>query len=347
MIGGSRPCLVAPVALTARAEQARARAGVVLSGSWVRAARGARAADAILAGLPQAVPSWDTWAARTDSDVIVRFAGPRPEARLVVKVGWSPAGAQALIAQLAALTALRSHEALDGLAPVLPEVVASGTTAGRPWVVERALPGVDARRWTRSGDTARALEATARGVAALHAATAVPRIVDGALLDVLVDERLALLAGVRDGRALDALRGSLRASLEGRTLLVSRSHGDLWLGNVLLADDGSALTGLVDWEASRPADLPGVDLAHLVISTRALVQGASLGRVVRRLLAGDEPLTPLEARLLEGEGAPPARELVVLAWLQHVAQRLTQTSLHSPTRWLRRTVDPVLAGLAD
>ena len=28
---------------------------------------------------------------------------------------------------------------------------------------------------------------------------------------------------------------------------------------------------------------------------------------------------------------------VLLAWLQHVAQRLTQTSLHTQTRWLRRT----------
>ena len=71
---------------------------------------------------------------------------------------------------------------------------------------------------------------------------------------------------------------------------------------------------------------------------------------MRRLLSGREPLSPLEARLLEPyapDGGPSTRALVLLAWLQHVAQRLTQTSLHTQTRWLRRTVDPVLAGLSE
>jgi hypothetical protein len=111
-----------------------------------------------------------------------------------------------------------------------------------------------------------------------------------------------------------------------------------------------ALTGLVDWEASREHDLPGIDVAHLVISTRSIVQGSSLGGVMRRLLSGQEPLTALEAKLLAPytpAGGPSTRALVLLAWLQHVAQRLTQTSLHTQTRWLRRTVDPVLAGLSD
>ena len=187
-----------------------------------------------------------------------------------------------------------------------------------------------------------ALAAAARGVAPLYATTGMARTVDDALLDTLVDARIEPLARVRgDDESLRRLRHDLRSSLEWRTLVLARSHGDLWLGNVLLAPDGSAVTGVVDWEASRPADLPGIDLAHLVISTRSLVDGAPLGTVVRRALAGEERLSPLEAELLapyaDTEG-PAVRELLVLAWLP-------QTALHSPTRWLRRTVDPVLAEL--
>src|SRR5207253_548916 len=83
--------------------------------------------------------------------VVVRFAGPRPDAQLVVKVGWSPAGAAALAAQRDALAALRRSAGLGALDAVLPRTVASGEAGGRPWVVERALPGADGRRWTRGG----------------------------------------------------------------------------------------------------------------------------------------------------------------------------------------------------
>src|SRR3954470_10106663 len=65
--------------LAAEAEDLRGRAGTILSGAWLRNARGARLARAILADVPAASATWDTWAARTDSDVVVRFAGPRPD----------------------------------------------------------------------------------------------------------------------------------------------------------------------------------------------------------------------------------------------------------------------------
>ena len=335
--------------LAARGEDLRARLGTAVNGGRARAAQGARLADEILATMPEADAAWETWAARTDSDVVVRFAGPRPEARLVVKIAWSPAGAAALAKQRDALAALRTAPALGALAAVLPRELAAGDAQGHPWVVEHALAGVDARRWTRDATIERALEATARGVAPLHTATGAMRTMNGTLLDALIDERLAHLDRVRGPhQGLRRLRAELREALDGRDMLVARSHGDLWLGNALLAPDASALTGLVDWEASRPADLPGVDLAHLVISTRTLVRGASLGRVVQRLLSGAEPLSPLEERLLAphtAPGGPGVRELVLLGWLQHAAQRLTQSELHRHGLWLRRTVDPVLAGL--
>src|SRR4051812_8475474 len=116
---GLLPAAGSGSSLVVRAEDLRARLGTAASGGRARAAQGARLADDILAALPEADPAWDTWAARTDSDVVVRFAGPRPDARLVVKIAWSLAGAAALAKQRDALAALRNGAALGPLADVL------------------------------------------------------------------------------------------------------------------------------------------------------------------------------------------------------------------------------------
>jgi hypothetical protein len=101
----------------------------------------------------------------------------------------------------------------------------------------------------------------------------------------------------------------------------------------------------VDWEGSRAEDLPVVDLAHLVLATRCNRLGRDIAHVVGALLDGDDGLEPHELALLEPYLCDDLElgDLVLLAWLQHVAQRLTQSTLHHRGRWLRRNVDPVLA----
>jgi aminoglycoside phosphotransferase (APT) family kinase protein len=125
-------------------------------------------------------------------------------------------------------------------------------------------------------------------------------------------------------------------------------HGDLWFGNAMLSTDGSAVTGLVDWTSSLPSGLPAVDMAHLMISSRAIASGRDEGMAAARLLDGRDPLTAFERELLDQHGAGLSdvirlEDLVLLAWLQHVGHVLGGSKLRLPRLWLRRNVDPVLA----
>jgi len=111
-------------------------------------------------------------------------------------------------------------------------------------------------------------------------------------------------------------------------------------GNVLLAPDG-AVSAVIDWEAATDLGLATVDLAHLLITTRALVQRQELGRAVAQLLTG--PLAAQRPR----EGAPSMRTAVLLAWLHHVTGNLAKAERYTRHgRWIRRNIDPVLAAMA-
>ena len=337
----------------------RGHLGEGMSGAWLRRWRVVPLARRIVAALPPpqraalANRTMVLRTLRTDSDVVVVRAEAGGEPRLVVKVAWSPAGAAALRAHCEALGAIRRVPALDGLAGVLPEVVTEGSLRGRQHLVERALPGVDGRRFARSPLCESALSAAADRIGALHRCTATPGAFDDAAMGRIVDQRLATIARARpaaDTQArLAALRRALEPALSGLRVGFARVHGDLWLGNLLLSADATSVTGIVDWEASRPLDLPGVDLAHLVLATRSARHRRELGVVARSLLEGTERLTDFERGLIESAVEPyaearlPLRELVLLAWLQHVAQRLDQGTLHHRARWLRRNVAPVLA----
>jgi O-antigen/teichoic acid export membrane protein/aminoglycoside phosphotransferase len=324
------------------AASARAATADALSGGFGRRARAAGlarriAADAGVPGEPRAI--------RTDSDVVVFLtAGETPVA---VKIAGTEAGAAALTAQREALAALAAEPALNGFRALLPEVLGHGTLDGSRYVVERALPGVDGRALVRRGPAHAVRTAAAHAMDDLYRATERTVTVDARLLCRLLDDRIATIRGAHSsdvGDRLGALRIELAEALLGRRVVVARTHGDLWLGNVLFDPDTRTPTGIVDWEASRAEDLPAVDVAHLVLATRCDAQGRDLGRVVCALLDGDERLGSEERSLIEPhlEDRIYMRDLVLMAWLQHVSQRLTQSSLHHRGRWMRRNVDPVL-----
>jgi O-antigen/teichoic acid export membrane protein/aminoglycoside phosphotransferase len=331
-----------------RADELRARAADAAGGGRARRRSSATLAERIAAPLGASLER--ARFARTDSDVIVAVTAPGAGEELAIKVAWSPYGAAALAKELAAVTALRRLGGANGWHARVPEILDHGSIDGHDYLVERALPGVDGRRFARSSGRRRAVRAVALAVSDLYDSTAVERSLGDALLSDLVDRPLAQVAG-RYGRGWNrfgALRRELHAALLGRRALVGRVHGDLWLGNALLTPDGATLTGLLDWEASRRGDLPAVDLAHLLLSTRSVADGRPLGLVARRMLDGADGLTAFERTLLAPYLDAPepldVRTVVILAWLRHVTLRLSQCT--PPRRWFRRNVAPVLEGVS-
>jgi Ser/Thr protein kinase RdoA (MazF antagonist) len=134
----------------------------------------------------------------------------------------------------------------------------------------------------------------------------------------------------------------LTAALSSRDLNVARTHGDFWLGNVLLDHSRREprVTGIIDWENSVSAGIPEVDLAHLWLSMqRSGLAGGVLMAVMRGSfadvldLSDDDLVNPdLSAGLV-----------VVLAWLAHVTDGLQRSTHFALGRvWMRRNVLDVL-----
>jgi O-antigen/teichoic acid export membrane protein/aminoglycoside phosphotransferase len=335
-----------PVRSRTLAASARAAVADALSGGFGRRAQAGALARRIAA---ETSSPGTLRPVRTDSDVVVFLTDADPG--VAVKIGCSPVGADALSAQRDALLELRRTPGLNGFAGLVPEVVHHGTLDGSRYLVERALAGSDGRTLVRTGATADALAATAARMGELYEATARDVTVDATVLSRLLDDHIGRIRAAHKSDVDDrlaALRAELSAALLGRQALIARTHGDLWLGNVLLDPRSVSLTGIVDWEASRGDDLPAVDLAHLVISTRCVTEGRDIARVVERLIDGHDELRPDEHALVEPYLRDPVdvRDLVLLAWLQHVSQRVAQSTLHHRGRWMRRNVDPVLGRFA-
>jgi hypothetical protein len=259
-----------------------------------------------------------------------------------------------------ALAALAADPRLADLLELVPIELASGTIDSCAYVVERALPGVDARLVL--SDRARRLgmqKAAMDTVGLLHQRTAKPLTVDQALINRWIDEPLCLIRGLgatypgiaAKVGAADRLGATLSKSLLGRQLVASWVHGDFWPGNILVSADGSAVTGLIDWDLAAPDDLPVLDIIHLLLGTHLAHAGSELGPVVRDLLNGGgfggtdlQMLATKQVNL--GGDELTLRELVLLSWLRHVGCNLTKSSHYGRHRWwVRANVEGVLESL--
>jgi aminoglycoside phosphotransferase len=289
---------------------------------------------------------------RTRSDAAVFVVGPRGAApAAVVKLAMTAVASASLACERAALVALALEGALGQWRTLLPRVLASGSAEGRTYVVERLLPGVDARSLRANGHAAPEL-AAAHAIGLLHRATASELVVCADSLARWLDAPLRVLERTptirQDIPALARLCEVLHDSLEGRRVATSWSHGDYWLGNVLIDPRTRAVTGIVDWEHARPHEPSPLDLAHLLLSATADARRREVGSVVVEWLASDRRLHT-ELRLLEDAQAElpgdpiPLRSLLLLCWLRHVAGNLQKSTLYArhPV-WLRRNVHAVI-----
>jgi aminoglycoside phosphotransferase (APT) family kinase protein len=184
---------------------------------------------------------------------------------LAAKAPTTDTAALAVEAEAGMLAHLRGlHAPL--LLETVPRLVEVAEFEGRPAVMMSALPGTPMTtsylrgRHTRSRAHVTAdFAAVETWLAALQRETAgppAPLDMDGGVLERLsarfaddphIEADLERLAGVH---------GRLRANSTPRTVV----HGDLWVGNVLVAD--GRVTGIVDWEAGVVSGEPVRDLVR-------------------------------------------------------------------------------------
>lgn len=296
--------------------------------------------DELDATRPGQHPLEPRWLIPSENDTAIVMVD-HPESARVVKIALSDNAAAGLRHHAEALADLGATAAGSPIARLLPAVVDTPQCAGHQLVIETACRGH--RPLAADHDT---LVAVARAVADVHSLSAAGRDIGGAEIAELVTEPVNVLSA--DQRLwpllaeINALYSLLVPALSGRRLVTARTHGDCWLGNTLVerGEDGLAVTGLIDWEDSRPHGLPDADLAHLWLTA----QGGDIGRVAVDALSSERPV-PVFSDL--GVDAPnpelPVEVGVLLAWLEHVAAGLSRSSRFALGRlWLANNVEPVL-----
>jgi hypothetical protein len=240
---------------------------------------------------------------------------------------------------LRALSTLELPQALRDVLPIPP--LESGDREGWTWVAQRELPGRSAERIAESGggaDRERLLDAGSATIELLHRATAQTVPIDASWLDRWVNVRAARLTQLSPQRRgdLEQIRDRIARALAGQELPVAWIHGDLWPRNVLVDDRGASVTGLVDWESATPDELPCQDAVHLVLMSRRLAQGGSLGARIIDALA-TRAWTAAEKRALARGGLDvrgersnlPGSRLpipagVLLYWFRLVSENVTR-----------------------
>jgi hypothetical protein len=280
---------------------------------------------------------------------------PGQSPSLIVKIGHDLDARAGLDREATMLRALRSDERLGQWRDLLPLECARGEWRGFGYVVERALPGRSALHLFLDPAMREQLQTNVvEVISTLHQRTASVITVDEPALDRWIGTPISLIRRLASRRQwavpsvarLDSLELELRASLLGRKATTCWVHGDFWPGNLLVATDGLAVTGIVDWDMGATDDLPEVDLLHCLIYSRRLVMRLELGDVLQPLLAGT-PWTAHERTVLEhassGNEQVGQRTLLLVYWLRHVAANLVQSGSYTHNLlWLRRNVEGVL-----
>ena len=293
------------------------------------------------------------------SDVTVaRLAPSRAGPLAMVKVARSEAARAELAKQHAALRTLSQDARLEGWHHLLPGSTLH-QTGSDVFTLENALHGTDAATVLRRTPSLRVTVAN-RGLEAidgLHQRTARMATLERAEVDGWLNAPLALLHAVHSSgtsprvqrSAVEAVERRLRGSLTGRDVRLSWVHGDFTPGNVIL-DGTGAVTGIVDWGQSRADALSALDAVLWVLSLEAGRRGQPIGKVMRtavhwRSWPVDDGLLALASEPVAAAGLPPG-DLVLLCWLNHVADNLRNTVRYARHRWWwSANVDSVLSAV--
>ncbi len=277
---------------------------------------------------------------RTENDTAITMIDD-PTSRKVVRIALSNAAADGLARHVRAIAGVRASAEKAGVDTTrIPEVTETGICLGQQYAIETACPG-----YRTSRVSTEVLDAAVEAYSWCHEIDRGWRTIDDDLLAVLVDEPIKILAGDARMRGdlgiLADLDLHLHANLRGTDVVVSRTHGDAWLGN-LLFDRWSfkpRVTAMLDWEDSLACGLGDVDLIHLWLSTQpdglAQVSDTYRAASAQHLVDG---FATLPNPML------PAGPTAMLAWLAHTSagvRRATESRVSS--RWFDRNVHQVLS----
>jgi O-antigen/teichoic acid export membrane protein/aminoglycoside phosphotransferase (APT) family kinase protein len=275
----------------------------------------------------------------------------------VLKLAQTPEAAQSLHREHEALNAIQQIDSLGTWRRLVPKPIWQGTVHGTFCLIEQCLPGQIMEQYlTDKTSHAAILQETAQAITTLHQQTMQNGFVNEQWLETHVIQRCdrlkqfvaaAPLADVHQS-AIDKLCIELTAALVREQMPLGWVHGDFTPANILLSQQGRAVSAIVDWELARPDELTYLDLVHLLLTVRMIETRQELGDVVKKLLQANEWKETEENVLLQaaksfGLTLPSCRTLVLYGWLTHIDANLTKSSDKNHSLiWRLKNVNSVL-----
>lgn len=233
------------------------------------------------------------WIDRTEMGVAVAKLRPSSGESLALQVALDDDAHRRLERNGEQLVRLTTSERFpEELRPTLPLVLDRGTEGGSAYLVTRWLEGVPGGRYMYSlRRKSRATEAGLRWILDLHRHSrddpADPAAVAEWGADVLDD--ISSRAGREDRDFSTEVGRFLETALERSPLPTVLGHGDFWLGNLVLDEQGGDVLGVLDWDHADPAAPPLEDVLHLLFFQKGLLSTFDPIRQLIQLVTGQAP----------------------------------------------------------
>lgn len=239
----------------------------------------------------------------------------------------------------------------------VPAARSVGEINGHRYLIEETIAGRDLAHVNDGQPWLGAYESAIAAIDELHDATGSLKFVNSEMFTTWFEPSLELLTSLCISRGSDlspisSLRQRLYDSLEGKSVWISRTHGDYHPGNVLMNEDNCVVTGILDWDRSSEESPSFLDIAYQALSAHIGETGKRFGEAVYQIANGADnnglALDLLDKPWAAFRGDPvDAGTMILAVWLKHIGDNLSQSHRYSQRPiWVHRTVDVVLSHLA-
>lgn len=219
---------------------------------------------------------------------------------------------------------IRSADSLSGnLKARVPKTVATLRYKDSAVHVEEMLDGIVAWKLVRDPSVKKSIDAGARRFLDEIAHASVREIyVSESMFRSLIEEDIhrvgdALESWPRLKTCMDEITDVLKRNILGREIQCVWAHGDFGYGNILADKASGAITGVIDWDEAREAELGGVDWINFRIQEYRTAPPGPFSSAIKRVT---EELCSRQTGKQEGSGFVRPGTVLAVAWLRYVVR---------------------------
>lgn len=222
-----------------------------------------------------------------------------------------------------------------------PRLLGEGQFKNRPYWIVEYLPGVGLDTMLHGDKSSSIMRHAVEAIGSFHKKTSKEIVVGDELLDkwIFIPINIILRSPLRfyhkgSRQILNRLGLELASTLRGKRVVISWIHGDYWPNNILVSEDGTQITGIVDWDLAQPDDLPSMDVVNFLLSAYREIWGMELGSVIVKNYESDawesnvQGIWDQEIQWLNNT-VPNLKNTLTIFWLRHLSANLLKSRRYS------------------